>query len=696
MNNHTSMHYAAGPFGQSFPLGPTVFAEGVNFSLFCRNGSAVSLLFFDQIEDLEPCLEIPLNRMDNRTYHYWHTFMKGAKEGQLYGYRIQGLYDPSSGLWYDSDKCLLDPYAKIVAVPKGFNRRAFTSRGKPGQPSLKNLVVAPSTFDWTGDRHLGYPFSKTVIYEMHVSGFTKHPSSEVTASRRGTFSGLVEKIPYLVSLGITTVELMPVFQFDASDAPEGLANYWGYSPISFFALHQGFSSSEDPLLVMDEFRAMVKALHAAGLEVILDVVYNHTAEGGAGGPTFGMRGIDNSVYYLMEKGTHYYANYSGCGNTLNANQPIVRRLIIDSLHFWVREMHVDGFRFDLASILSRDDSGEPIRNPPVIWDIESDPALAGTKLIAEAWDAAGLYQVGSFVGDSWKEWNGKFRDDVRRFLKGDHGVLSNMVTRLAGSPDLFGHKEQEPEQSINFVCCHDGFTLNDLVSYDSKHNEANKEDNRDGSNDNFSWNCGAEGISDDPLIQKLRIRQSRNFLVLTLLAVGTPMISMGDELGRTQSGNNNAYCQDNEVSWLDWKLVQKNADLLRFARLLIEGRLLRDMSQRQFTMSLNQLWKTAKINWHGVKLNQPDWSESSNSIAFTVTSLSGIMDSHFMLNAYREPLRFELPPLERGNLWRRWIDTSLESPLDICSLHESSPVNGKDYNCPAHTIAVLINRRQDG
>ena len=362
--------------------------------------------------------------------------------------------------------------------------------------------------------------TRTIIYEMHVRGFTRHPSSGVADKTRGTYAGLIEKIPYLQQLGITAVELLPVFQFDAQDCPPGRVNYWGYQPVSFFAPHHAYSSRQDPLGPVDEFRDMVKALHRAGIEVILDVVFNHTSEGGQNGPTFCFRGLDNPTYYILEEDRSRYADFSGCGNTLNANNPIVRRMIVDSIRYWVEQMHVDGFRFDLASILSRDSSGHVLPNPPVLWDLESDPALADTKLIAEAWDAAGLYQVGSFVGDSWKEWNGRFRDDVRSFFRGEPGSLRRFADRLIGSPEVYGHKQREPEQSINFVTCHDGFSLNDLVSYDRKHNEANGENNRDGGNDNFSWNCGVEGPTDDPAIEKLRNRQVKNFLTVTMLSVG--------------------------------------------------------------------------------------------------------------------------------------------------------------------------------
>ena len=677
--------------GEPSPLGSTLYPAGVNFSIFCRNGSAVNLLFFDHEDDLNPSREIILDSKVNKTYQYWHIFVPGVKAGQLYGYRIWGSYEPSKGQWYDPDKILLDPYSRAVVVPKDFRRNAFCGPGKPGCPSMKSVVVDNSTYNWEGDKHLRRPFSQTIIYELHVRGFTRHPNSGIGESRSGTYAGLIEKIPYLQDLGITAVELMPVFQFDVQDGPSGMVNYWGYSPISLFAPHQEYSSSKNPQGVLDEFRDMVKALHNAGIEVILDVVYNHSAEGGDGGPTYSFRGIDNSVYYLLGKDDFSYSNFSGTGNTLNANQSTVRRMILDSLHFWVTEMHVDGFRFDLASILSRNESGEPMQNPPILWDIESDPVLAGVKLIAEAWDAAGLYQVGSFIGDSWKEWNGKFRDDIRRFLKGDEGMLSHAVTRLIGSPDIYSHKDREPEQSINFVTCHDGFTLNDLVSFQNKHNEENREENRDGNNDNLSWNGGVEGPTDDPGISAFRKKQIRNFFVLTLLSVGTPMICMGDELRRTQHGNNNAYCQDNEISWFDWDLLKKNQDIFRFVKLLIHTRLLRDMTKPEFSMTLNKLMQTAEVRWHGVRLNQPDWSDHSRSISFTIRSLSGHLESHFIINAFCESLCFELPELESGRKWRRWIDTSLASPNDNQYWSQAPFIDAKEYQVEAHTIVALIS-----
>src|SRR5262249_17106582 len=432
----------------------------------------------------------------------------------------------------------------------------------------------------------------------HVGGFPRHPSSGLPEKTRGTFAGLIEKIPYLKRLGITAVELLPVFQFDAQDAPPGLVNYWGYAPVSFFAPHHGYSSRRDPLGAIDEFRDMVKALHRAGIEVILDVVFNHTAEGDHHGPTLSFRGLDNPTYYILQADRSRYANYSGTGNTLNANHPNVRRMILDSLRYWVEAMHVDGFRFDLASVLDRDESGNVMPNPPVLWDVESDPVLAGAALIAEAWDAAGLYQVGTFVGDSWKEWNGRFRDDVRSFFRGEEGTVERVADRLLGSPALYGHKQREPEASVNFVTCHDGFTLNDLVSYDRKHNGANRARNPAGADDNRRWNCGVEGPTEDPDVDRLRTRQVKNFLTVTLLSVGMPMILMGDEARRTQGGNNNAYCQDDETSWFDWTLVAKRADVHRFVTSLLARRVLRDDAHERQRVALVQLLRDAQITWH--------------------------------------------------------------------------------------------------
>ena len=678
--------------GRSAPLGATVVDGGVNFSLFSRSATAVELLLFDRPDDSRPQRVIQIDPVDNRTYHYWHVFLPAVQPGQIYGYRVAGPFDPASGLRFDPAKVLLDPYSRAVAVPKNYSRDAARGKGENTAEAMKSVVVDPSVYDWEGDAPLMRPSSRTIIYEMHVRGFTRHPSSGLPENIRGTYRGLIEKIPYLQQLGMTAVELLPVFQFDSQDSPPGRVNYWGYAPVSFFAPHQSYSSRQDPLGPADEFRDMVKAMHRAGIEVILDVVFNHTAEGDHRGPTLSFRGLDNSTYYILEEDRSIYANYSGTGNTLNANNPIVRRMIVDSLRYWVKEMHVDGFRFDLASILARDASGHPMPNPPVLWDIESDPVLAGTKLIAEAWDASGLYQVGSFIGDSWKEWNGRFRDDVRGFLRGEEGSVPRVADRLLGSPEIYGHEEREAEQSINFVTCHDGFTLNDLVSYDRKHNEANGEDNRDGSDDNRSWNCGVEGETNDPEVEKLRNRQVKNFLTLTMLSLGVPMILMGDEARRTQQGNNNAFCQDNETSWFDWELLARHADVHRFVSLLTSRRLLRDEEAERRRLSLNQMLRGANISWHGVKVGEPDWRPCSRSVALSAELRRERLLLHLILNPFWEPLTFELPDVRNSKeaAWRRWIDTSLESPEDIVEWHSAPSIPGSGYQAAARSVAVLF------
>jgi isoamylase len=680
--------------GQSFPLGATLCADGANFSVYSKHATGIELLLFDGVDDARPKRVITIDPATNRTYHYWHGLVPGVKAGQIYGYRVEGAFDPSSGARFDPAKVLIDPYARGVVVPKNYSRDAAQMKGDNVAMAIKSVVTDPHTYDWEGDTPLNKPSARTIVYEMHVRGFTRHPSSGVAEKKRGTFAGLIEKISYLKELGVTAVELMPVFQFDPQDAPPERVNYWGYAPISFFAPHQAYSSRQDPMGPSDEFRDMVKALHRAGIEVILDVVFNHTAEGSHDGPTLSFRGLDNSTYYILEQDRSCYANYSGTGNTLNANHPVVRRMILDSLRYWVREMHVDGFRFDLASILGRGESGQLIPNPPVLWDIESDPALAGTKLIAEAWDAAGLYQVGSFIGDSWKEWNGRFRDDVRSFFRGEKNSVGPFADRLIGSPAIYGHKEREAEQSVNFVTCHDGFTLNDLVSYDHKHNEQNGEDNRDGTNDNRSWNCGVEGPADDPTVEKLRNRQVKNFLAVTMLSVGMPMMLMGDEVRRTQGGNNNAYCQDNETSWFDWTLLAKHADVHRFVTLLNARRRLREFEPENQRICLNHLLREANAAWHGVKLGQPDWNATSHSLALTVEIPREKMFVHLILNAYWQPLDFELPRLDSAseNPWRRWIDTALDSPHDIVEWETVQLVPGYKYRVESRSVVMLVTR----
>jgi isoamylase len=681
--------------GRSSPLGATVFPTGVNFSVYSRSASAVELVFFDQDDDPRPSRVVPIDPVENQTDHYWHVFEPGIKPGQLYGYRVLGPFDPASGMRFDPGKVLLDPYGRGVVVPQSYSRQAARQEGDNAGTAMKSVVVDSKAYDWEGDTPLSRPASRTIIYEMHLRGFTRHPSSGLSEQTRGTYAGLIEKIPYLQQLGITAVELLPVFQFDPQDAPAGRINYWGYAPVSFFAPHHAYSSRRDPLGPVNEFRDMVKALHKAGIEVILDVVFNHTAEGNQLGPTISFRGLENSVYYILDPDRATYANYSGTGNTLNGNHPIVRRMILDSLRYWVEEMHVDGFRFDLASILDRDESGNLMPNPPVLWDIDSDPVLAGTKLIAEAWDAAGLYQVGSFIGDSWREWNGPFRDAVRSFFRGDQGTVVPVADRLLGSPQIYSHKQREAEESVNFVTCHDGFTLNDLVSYSQKYNLANGEDNRDGTNDNRSWNSGVEGPTENPEIEKLRNRQVKNFLAMTILSLGLPMFLMGDEVRRTQHGNNNAYCQDNETSWFDWALVARHADVLRFMKLLCSQRLLLNAGMDQRFANLSQLLGTAERTWHGVKLGQPDWTFNSHSVALQAESRSHNLVLYIILNAYWEPLDFELPPATAANPWRRWLDTSLESPGDIVETQAAPSVTTASYRAGPRSVTALYTHVSD-
>jgi len=682
--------------GNSFPLGATVYPNGVNFCVFSKRAIFMELLLFDDADAPKPSRIIQLNPDVNRTFYYWHVFVPGLKSGQIYGYRVYGPYSPFEGHRFDGWKVLLDPYTRAVAFPRNFDREAAIRGGDNCPYAMRSVVVDPSEYDWEGDRPLHTPLSKTLIYELHVKGFTQHPSSGVTPAKRGTYAGLIEKIPYLKSLGITAVELLPVQQHDEQDAPEGLTNYWGYSPVAFFAPHQSYSSDTDPLGPVNEFRDMVKAFHKAGIEVILDVVFNHTAEGDEHGPTFCFRGFENRAYYMLDSTMAGYANYTGCGNTVNGYHSIVRRMLSDCLDYWVTEMHVDGFRFDLASVLARDEMGRPLESPPLLWSIESDPVLAGSKLIAEAWDAAGLYQVGTFVGHKWAEWNGQFRDDVRRFVRMDNQTVPRLAARIAGSPDLYGEPDREPSRSINFVTSHDGFTLNDLVTYNHKHNHLNREGNRDGTDANYSCNWGVEGPTDDPQVEALRYRQIKNFFTILLLSQGTPMLLMGDEVRRTQQGNNNAYCQDNELSWFDWSLVEKNKDLLRFVKGLIqfnkqnsifhEGRFWTEVAEQE----------KPRIAWHGVRLNQPDWADHSHSLAFTLGGPDSDLYLYAALNAYHEPLSFELPALLSSECWCLLVDTFLSPPNDFVPDKSVVPAEQDHYRVEPHSVVVLVAGKRPG
>jgi len=682
--------------GRPHPLGASITDEGINFSLFSGNAEGVELLLFESHDSPEPFQCITLNPRVNKTFHFWHVFVRGLRAGVHYAYRVDGPWNPPAGHRFNRNKVLIDPYAR-GNTDTLWNRAAACTPEDNLRTAMRSVVIDTSGYDWEGDRPLNRPMNDSIIYEMHVRGFTRSPTSGVAYP--GTFSGIVEKIPYLKQLGITAVELMPVFDFDIKEvlrtvdgAP--LHNYWGYSTVCFFAPQSAYCVIPEEGRHATEFRDMVKALHKAGIEVILDVVFNHTDEGNHFGPTFSFRGIDNTTYYyLVPWDRQYYFDYTGCGNTLNCNHPIVQKFIVECLRYWVREMHVDGFRFDLGSVLARGEDGQPLPHPPVVWQIELDEALAETKVIAEAWDASGLYQIGRFPGHRWAEWNGRYRDDIRRFVKADPGLVGVVASRIAGSADLYEPEGELPINSINFVTCHDGFTLNDLVSYNQKHNEANGEGNRDGHNDNLSWNCGHEGPSEDAAVEALRNRQIRNFITILMLSRGVPMILMGDEVRRTQLGNNNAYCQDNPISWFDWELTERNRDLLRFFRLMIAFR------KRHATLHSDRFFTAEPdargvpdVAWHGCRLHQPGFDDpNARVLAFTLGGFEDQPDIHVMMNMYWEPLEFDVPEIP-GRHWYKAIDTAAAPPDDIFEEGQEPAFQGDRCDVQSHGIVVLIAR----
>jgi isoamylase len=687
--------YAIEP-GSSHPLGATPQPDGINFSIFSGNATDIELLLFASHEAPQPFQVIRLDPYLNKTFHFWHVFVRGLPAGSHYAYRVDGPFNPAAGLRYNSNKVLIDPYARG-------NTNALWNRGLACGPddnvttSMRSVVIDTSGYDWEGDRPLNRPMADTIIYEMHARGFTRSPSAGV--AHPGTFAGIVEKIPYLVDLGVTAIELLPVFDFDETDVlrvenGQPLTNFWGYSTMGFFAPQSQFCVNPESGSHLREFRDMVKALHRAGIEIILDVVFNHTDEGNQFGPVFSFKGLDNQTYYFLSPSDpQYYMDFTGCGNTFNCNHPLCQKLIVECLKYWVREAHVDGFRFDEGSILTRGEDGLPAAHPPVVWQIELDDDLADTKMTAEAWDAAGLYQVGHFPGDRWAEWNGRFRDDIRSFVKGEPGIVGAVASRLAGSSDLYQARGELPVNSINFVTCHDGFTLNDLVSYNEKHNEANGEANRDGSNSNLSWNCGVEGPSADPSIERLRDRQVRNCAVLLMLARGVPMFVAGDEIRRTQQGNNNAYCQDNGVSWFDWQLMDTHRDLLRFWKGLIAFRKRHATLHRgHFFNGVVNERSLPDVTWHGTVLNSPGWDDpEARALACTLGGEHTDPDLHVMMNMYWDNLDFELPVVA-GRSWFRALDTSQPSPNDIADPGQEPPVPGSSYTVQGRSIVVLVNR----
>jgi glycogen operon protein len=678
--------------GHPLPYGASAKREGVNFSVFSRHATDVSLLLFVPGE-AEPVLELPLDPRYNKTGDVWHVLVEGIDPGVEYGFRADCVPNGRPHLLrFDPRRVLVDPFAKAVV---GLERWGEVAAEKGRLERLRSRVV-DEEFDWGHERPLCVPLADSVIYELHVRGFTRHPSSGV--AHPGTFRGVVEKIPHLKRLGVTAVELMPVTEFEECDNPrqnlltgEPLRNFWGYQPVSFFSPKASYASNAGPGDAVREFKEMVKALHEAGIEVILDIVFNHTGEGDERGATFCWRGLDNPTYYLLEPGSGRYLNYSGCGNTLNCNHPVVRFQILAALRYWVTEMHVDGFRFDLASILGRGRDGEVLPNPPLLEAIAADPVMADVKLIAEAWDAAGLYQVGSFPSwGRWAEWNGRFRDEVRRFVKSDAGMTRLLATRLAGSPDLYAASARAPWHSINFLTSHDGFTLRDLVSYNEKHNWANGEGNTDGHPENLSWNCGEEGDSLRPEVLALRARQQRNFLALLLVSQGVPMLLAGDEFSRTQRGNNNAYCQDNEISWLDWTLVERNGDLVEFTRRLIRFRM-EHPSLRRRTFFEDDA-KPAVV-WHGTKLGKPDWSAESRSLGMQLLPAGGDDAIYVAVNAHWEARSFELPRAGAGRSWRRFLDTSRPPGEDALEPGQEAPLDGaRTYTVGPRSLAVLVGR----
>ncbi|SDB19247.1 glycogen operon protein [Ruminococcaceae bacterium FB2012] len=640
--------------GRVFPFGASVTDGGVNFSIFSKDADSCTLLLYHH-GSREPFAEIPFPD-EFRIGNVYTMMVFGINiETTEYGYRFGGRHDPQKGLLFDASKPLLDPYAKSVS-----GRSVWGREPDPEEPFPHRGQIILEDYDWMGDTPLEIPQNELVIYEMHVRGFTRHPSSGV--KHPGTFAGMIKKIPYLKELGINCVELMPIFEFDEFDNPrqyEGnrLYNYWGYSPVGFFAPKAGYAASARLGLEADELKNLIANLHRNGIEVILDVVFNHTAEGNEEGPCISYRGIDNRTYYLLTPDGHY-CNFSGCGNTMNCNNAVVRSCIIDCLRYWASSYHIDGFRFDLASILTRDENGAPMMMPPLIESLARDAVLGRCKLIAEAWDAGGLYQVGSFPSwKRWSEWNGRYRDCLRRFIKGGAEQAPELYRRIAGSRDLYS--ERSSTASVNFVTCHDGFTLYDLFSYNEKHNLANGEDNRDGCNDNDSWNCGAEGETDDAGINALRMRQMKNALTLLLTSRGTPMILSGDEFANTQFGNNNAYCQDNEISWLDWSGLEKNRELFEYVKALISFRKANPVLRCTTFDEAHNGTGYPELSFHSCEPWQLDMSAPTLTFGYMYAQEGkkyGLKKDRFIyiaVNAHWEPHDFMLPIIPAGMKWYR-------------------------------------------
>jgi len=691
--------------GNPLPIGGAhQQGSGVNFVLFSRNATGVRLEFYQKPEDSSPSRVIDFDPVRHRTGDVWHVWVRGIPAGQLYGYRVQGPYLPEEGHRFNPHKLLLDPYARALAGVENWDflaARGYDSSSSLADLSISTIDDAGTTpkciftydhFDWETDAPPKHSASDTVVYETHVRGFTIHPSSGV--AHPGTFAGLTEKIPYLKDLGVTAIELMPVLEFNENESNrlnpitgERLKNYWGYDPVAFFAPKQSYCVGKPDGQQIQEFREMVKAFHRAGIEVILDVVLNHTAEGDELGPTISLRGFENSIFYsLQENGRRYYKNFSGVGNTLNANHPVVREFVRNVLRYWVMHMHVDGFRFDLASVLGRDEHGNILRNAPLLEGIAEDPILRDVKIIAEAWDAGGAYQVGSFSNQRWTEWNGRFRDDVRRFWLGDAGMMGSLASRICGSSDLYQSSGKGPASSLNFITCHDGFTLNDLVSYKQKHNDENGEYNRDGSDANYSDNCGVEGPSQDPGVEGMRNRLIKNFLLTLFVSRGVPMLLGGDEFRRTQRGNNNAYCQDNEVSWFDWGLLEKHKEIQRFTRGMIAFRRAHPVLRREI------FYTDADIKWFAPNGAVPDWADQrQRSLACLILGHTE-PDLFLMFNADTRAVDFSIPALPAGKIWRLAVDTSRTAPDDLFEPGKEPSMQGQvGHRLEPRSSAILLS-----
>jgi len=690
-----STEYETRP-GTRFPAGATALPEGVNFCVFSRHATRMELLLYAAADSPRAFQVITLSPEENRSFFFWHVFVEGLPPGIYYTWRADGPTDTrETGRAFNPRKQLVDPWARAVS-DACYERRRAADPQDDGGAAMRAIVTEPLAAPATGAPR---GLEGAVIYEVHVGGFTRHPSSGVR--RPGTFEGLIEKIPYLKALGVTHVELLPVMAFDTQDLPAGaaalkLSNYWGYSTHSFFSPHPGYCV--DPARADREFRALTDLLHEAGIGVLLDVVFNHTAEGGANGPVINFKGLANDiVYHLDPADRRRYLDYTGTGNTVNCNHPLVSAFIVRSLEYWVEQLGVDGFRFDLASVFARDARGEWMADPPLPWAIEASRILSRAPLIAEAWDAAGFYQVGAFPGMAWAEWNGHYRDVMRRFVRGDSGLTAEVATRIAGSADLYADDGRLPGNSINFVTCHDGFTLRDLVSYETKRNEANGESNRDGTDDNASWNCGIEGETDDPQVNARRLRQAKNFLAILMLSRGVPMLLAGDEVLRTQGGNNNAYCQDNETSWFDWGLVERNRDMLRYTRELIALR------RRHTCLTTNRFFDgkpvpgrgLPDIAWHGVRLAEAPWIDPQGRLLrYTLAGLSNDEeDLHVILNMSDDAVEVELPAIQ-GRRWHVALDTALASPDDVVSHEAQSACSGASYLSRARSVVVLEARAE--